>query len=115
MIYPPYKDIKQYLLNQLNENYLFNKNGTVNKEYKIYIAVTKDLGIIVGSGTTAKPNLFSPDLFRPDEIFCHFFNNKFEIMNLNEEQYYEICRTLEKYYKEYLVDEKLNDLNKDFE
>ena len=36
-------------------------------------------------------------------------------MNLNEEQYYEICRTLEKYYKEYLVNEKLNDLHKDFE
>ena len=102
--------MKQYLLNKLNENYLFNKNGTVNKEYKIYIAVTKDLCIIGGSCTTAKTNLF-----RPDEISCYFFNNKFEIMNLNEEQYYGICRTLEKYYKEYLVDEKLNDLKKDFE
>lgn len=109
MIYPPYKDIKQYLLNSLNEVYLFNKNGTVKKKYKIYIAVTKDLGIIGGSCTTAKTNLFSPD-----EISCHFFNNKLEIMNLNEEQYYEICRTLEKYYKVYLVDEKIKDLQNDF-
>lgn len=107
---PPYKDVKQYLLNQLNKNYLFNNNGTVNKEYKIYIAVTKDLGIIGGNCTTSKTNLFGPD-----EISCHFFNNKFEIMNLNEEQYYEICRTLEMCFKKHLVDEKLNDLQKDFE
>ena len=107
---PPFKDVKQYLLNQLNENYLFNKNGTVNKEYKIYIAVTKDLGIIGGCCTTTKINLFIPD-----EIAYHFFNDKFEMMNLNEERYNEICRTLEKKYKEYLVDEKLNNLQKDFE
>ena len=103
MIYPPYQDIKQYLLKLLNEDNWFNK------DYKIYLAVTKDLGIIGGCCSTSNPNLITPD-----EIYCHYFNNKSEIMNLTEEQYCEICGTLEKYYKEHLVDEKLNDMQKDF-
>jgi len=109
MIYPPYQDIKQYLLKQLNEDNWFNKNGSVKNKYKIYLAATKDLGIIGGCCSTSNTNLIDPD-----EISCHFFNNKSEIMNLTEEQYYEICGTLEKYYKEHLVDEKLNDMQKDF-
>lgn len=110
MVIPPFKDVKQYLLVRGNSPEWFNKNGTVKKKYKIYASISKDLNIFFGTCTSSKRCLYYPD-----EIAYHFFKDKFEMLNLNEEQYYEICRTLEKKYKEYLVEEKLNNLQKDFE
>ena len=121
MIIPPLKDALGWLNYYCNNFEVFTKKGKFKRRYSAYFALTQYTGIIPGNHEITLLAGTGKDMckygFRAADTKLYgiyYFKDKKEIDNLTEAQYNEIISELQRQYKDSLIKEKLNSLEKDF-
>ena len=112
-------------LNYYSENYnIFTKKGKLRSRYSAYIALIKAVGrfgsvgngeLHIMAGTGKDMDKFCTMGAYTTLLGIYNFKDKKEIDNLTEEKYHEIIYDLQRQYKEYLVNESLQNIQQDFD
>ena len=115
-----------FWLNHYCKNFnVFTKKGKLRSRFSVYIALIKVFGRFgpVGSGYITILAGTGRDMDKIGTIInenttligIYHFKDKKEIDNLTEEKYNEIIYDLQRQYKEYYVNESLQNIQQDFD